>query len=170
MPENYNVGTYCRLSREDERSGESVSVENPRIMQERYVHEQWWNLYATYCDDGVNGTAFDRLGFNQLIADATAGKINLVLCKNLSRLGYDYIKAIKYTDVVFLSLGCRFIALNDGVDTSHKNNEMLVILKNVMNNLYAQDTNNKIWAVKQSTFKAGKYVGVLRSHRLPKIR
>jgi len=56
-------------------------------------------------------------------------------------------------------MGVRFIALNDGVDTVHKNNEMLVILKNVMNDLYARDTSNKIRAVKQSTFKTGKYVG-----------
>jgi DNA invertase Pin-like site-specific DNA recombinase len=102
MQENYNVGIYCRLSRDDERAGESVSIENQREMLGRYVHEQGWNLYATYCDDGVSGTTFDRPGFNQLIADATAGKINLVLCKDLSRLGRDYIEAGKYTDVYFI--------------------------------------------------------------------
>jgi len=159
MQETYNVGIYCRLSRDDERTGESVSIENQREMLSRYVREQGWNLYSTYCDDGVSGTTFDRPGFNQLIADATAGKINLVLCKDLSRLGRDYIESGKYTDVVFPSMGVRFIALNDGVDTIHKNNEMLVILKNVMNDLYARDTSNKIRAVKQSTFKTGKYVG-----------
>lgn len=159
MQEPYNVGIYCRLSRDDERTGESVSIENQREMLGRYVREQGWNLYDTYCDDGVSGTTFNRPGFNRLISDATAGKINLVLCKDLSRLGRDYIEAGKYTDVVFPSLGCRFIALNDGVDTIHKNNEMLVILKNVMNDLYARDTSSKIRAVKQSTFKAGKYVG-----------
>ena len=159
MQEIYNVGIYCRLSREDERTGESVSVENQREMLSRYVQEQGWNLYAAYCDDGVSGTTFDRPGFNQLIADATAGKINLVLCKDLSRLGRDYIESGKYTDIVFPSLGCRFIALNDGVDTAHKNNEMLVILKNVMNDLYARDTSSKIKAVKRSSFQAGKYVG-----------
>ena len=159
MQEAYNVGIYCRLSREDERTGESVSVENQREMLSRYVREQGWNLYAAYCDDGVSGTTFDRPGFNQLIADATAGKINLVLCKDLSRLGRDYIESGKYTDIVFPSLGCRFIALNDGVDTAHKNNEMLVILKNVMNDLYARDTSSKIKAVKRSSFQAGKYVG-----------
>ena len=159
MQETYNVGIYCRLSREDERTGESVSVENQREMLSRYVLEQGWNLYAAYCDDGVSGTTFDRPGFNQLIADATAGKINLVLCKDLSRLGRDYIESGKYTDIVFPSLGCRFIALNDGVDTAHKNNEMLVILKNVMNDLYARDTSSKIKAVKRSSFQAGKYVG-----------
>ena len=159
MQETYNVGIYCRLSREDERIGESVSVENQREMLSRYVREQGWNLYAAYCDDGVSGTTFDRPGFNRLIADATAGKINLVLCKDLSRLGRDYIESGKYTDIVFPSLGCRFIALNDGVDTAHKNNEMLVILKNVMNDLYARDTSSKIKAVKRSSFQAGKYVG-----------
>ena len=132
MQETYNVGIYCRLSREDERTGESVSVENQREMLSRYVHEQGWNLYSTYCDDGVSGTTFDRPMFNQMIADARAGKINLILCKDLSRLGRDYIEAGRFTDIVFPSMGCRFIALNDGVDTIHKNNEMLVILKNVM--------------------------------------
>lgn len=112
-------------------------------------------MYDTYCDDGVSDTTFDRPNFNRLIADATAGKINLVLCKDLSRLGRDYIESGKYTDVVFPSLGCRFIALNDGVDTIHKNNEMLVILKNVMNDLYTRDTSNKIRAVKQSISRPG---------------
>ena len=159
MQENYNVGIYARLSRDDERAGESVSIENQKELLTRYVREQGWNLYDYYCDDGVSGTTFDRPSFNRLVQDATDGKINLILTKDLSRLGRDYIEAGRYTDFVFPSLGCRFIALNDGVDTMHKNNEMLVILKNVMNDLYARDTSNKIKAVKQSTFKSGKYVG-----------
>lgn len=159
MQETYNVGIYARLSRDDERAGESVSIENQKELLTRYVREQGWNLYDYYCDDGVSGTTFDRPNFNRLVQDATDGKINLILTKDLSRLGRDYIEVGRYTDFVFPSLGCRFIALNDGVDTKHKNNEMLVILKNVMNDLYARDTSNKIKAVKQSTFKSGKYVG-----------
>lgn len=159
MQEQYSVGIYARLSRDDERAGESVSIENQKEMLARYVREQGWTLYDYYCDDGVSGTTFDRPGFNRLVQDATDRKINLVLTKDLSRLGRDYIEAGKYTDFIFPSLGCRFIALNDGVDTIRKNNEMLVILKNVMNGLYARDTSNKIKAVKLSTFKAGKYVG-----------
>lgn len=159
MQENYIVGIYARLSRDDERAGESVSIENQKEMLSRYVREQGWTLYDYYCDDGVSDTTFDRPGLNRLVQDATDHKINLVLCKDLSRLGRDYIEAGKYTDFVFPSLGCRFIALNDGVDTFRKNNEMLVILKNVMNDLYARDTSSKIKAVKLSTFKNGKYVG-----------
>lgn len=155
MQENYIVGIYARLSRDDERAGESVSIENQKEMLSRYVREQGWTLYDYYCDDGVSGTTFDRPGLNRLVQDATDHKINLVLCKDLSRLGRDYIEAGKYTDFVFPSLGCRFIALNDGVDTLRKNNEMLVILKNVMNDLYARGTSSKIKAVKLSTFKSG---------------
>ena len=159
MQDTYNVGIYARLSRDDERTGESVSIENQKELLTQYVKEQGWNLYDYYCDDGVSGTTFDRPHFNRLVQDATDGKINLVLCKDLSRLGRDYIEAGRYTDYIFPSLGCRFIALNDGVDTIHKNNEMMVILKNVMNDLYARDTSNKIKAVKQATFKAGKFIG-----------
>ena len=90
--------------------------------------------------------------------DATDHKINLVLCKDLSRLGRDYIEAGKYTDFVFPSLGCRFIALNDGVDTLRKNNEMLVILKNVMNDLYARDTSKKIKSVFKAKGMSGKHL------------
>lgn len=159
MQEQYIVGIYCRLSRDDERAGESVSIENQKELLTRYVQEQGWTLYDYYVDDGVSGTTFDRPGFNRLVADATAKKINLALCKDLSRLGRDYIEAGKYTDFIFPSLGCRFIALNDGVDTAKQNNEMVMILKNVMNDLYARDTSAKIKAVKRSTFKSGKYIG-----------
>ena len=155
----YNVGIYARLSRDDERAGKSVSIENQKEMLTRYVHEQGWNLISTYVDDGVSGTTFDRPGLNEMISDAGKGKINLILVKDLSRFGRDYIETGKYIDVIFPSLGCRFIALNDGVDTIHKNNEMITIFKNVMNDFYARDTSSKIKAVKQSAYKTGKYIG-----------
>ena len=116
-------------------------------------------ILLTFCEYRYPTLIFDRPGLNRLVQDATDHKINLVLCKDLSHLGRDYIEAGKYADFVFPSLGCRFIALNDGVDTLRKNNEMLVILKNVMYDLYARDTSSKIKAVKLSTFKSGKYVG-----------
>ena len=159
MQEMNNVGIYCRLSRDDERAGESVSIENQKELLSRHAREQGWTIVDYYVDDGVSGTTFDRPGFNRLVQDARDGKINIALCKDLSRLGRDYIEAGKYTDIVFPSMGCRFIALNDGVDTAKKNDEMIVILKNVMNDLYARDTSAKIKAVKRSSFQAGKYVG-----------
>ncbi len=159
MTQTYNAGIYCRLSRDDERIGESVSIENQRVLLTRYVQEQGWRLVQTYVDDGVSGTTFDRPGLNAMISDVRAGKINLVIVKDLSRFGRDYIETGKFIDVIFPSLNCRFIALNDGVDTLQHNNEMLAIFKNVMNDFYARDTSSKIKAVKKSTFKAGKFIG-----------
>ena len=125
---------YERLSRDDELSGESFSIQNQKIMLEDFARRNGYLRFKHFTDDGVSGTRFDRPMFNQMIADAKTGKINLILCKDLSRLGRDYIEAGRFTDIVFPSMGCRFIALNDGMDTIHKNNEMLVILKNVMKN------------------------------------
>ncbi len=155
----YNVGVYARLSREDERENESVSIENQKEMLCRHVKEQGWNLYNVYVDDGHSGTNFDRPGLNRMIADATDKKINLILCKDLSRFGRDYIEVGRFTDYVFPAIGCRFVALQDGVDTLSRNNELLMIFKNVINDAYARDTSAKIKAVKQSTFKTGKYIG-----------
>ena len=73
----YNAGIYTRLSRDDERTGESVSIENQKEMLTCYVREQGWNLVSTYVDDGVSGTTFDRPGLNEMISDARKGKINL---------------------------------------------------------------------------------------------
>lgn len=69
MQEQYSVGIYARLSRDDERAGESVSIENQKEMLARYVREQGWTLFDYYCDDGVSGTTFDRPGFNRLVQD-----------------------------------------------------------------------------------------------------
>jgi len=155
----YNVGIYARLSRDDERAGESVSIENQKEMLTRYVHEQGWNLISTYVDDGVSGTTFDRQGLNEMISDARKGKINLILVKDLSRFGRDYIETGKYIDVIFPSLGCCFIALNDGVDTIHKNNEMITIFKNVMNDFYCRDISIKTRSALEAKRNNGDYVG-----------
>jgi len=90
-------------------------------------------------------------------------KINLILCKDLSRFGRDYVETGRYTDTIFPAIGCRFVALNDGVDTIHKNNDMMMVFKNVMNDFYARDTSNKIKAVLHSARKAGKFVAC-RTH------
>lgn len=92
---------------------------------------------------------YETAGLNEMISDARKGKINLIVVKDLSRFGRDYIETGKYIDVIFPSLGCRFIALNDGVDTIHKDNEMIMIFKNVMNDFYARDTSSKIKSVRR---------------------
>ena len=128
MQEQYSVGIYARLSRDDERAGESVSIENQKEMLARYVREQAGRSTIT---TAMMESPYDLrpARFQSAGAGRDRPQDHLVLTKDLSRLGRDYIEAGKYTDFIFPSLGCRFIALNDGVDTIRKNNEMLVILK-----------------------------------------
>ncbi len=113
----YNVGIYCRLSNDDERDGESVSIENQKLLLQRYVRERGWNEVDTYVDDGYSGTNFQRPGVQRLIADAKAGRINVILVKDLSRFGRNYIEFGQYTEIRFPEMGVRFIAVNDGVDS-----------------------------------------------------
>ena len=79
----YNAGIYVRLSKDDERAGESLSIENQKLILSKYVAEQGWNLVDIYVDDGYSGTSFDRPAVTRLLEDAKAGKINLIIVKKV---------------------------------------------------------------------------------------
>ena len=146
---NYNVGMYLRLSKDDERSGESLSIENQRKVLTNYINEQGWTLYDEYVDDGYSGTSFERPGVQRLLEDAKNGKINLIICKDMSRFGRNYIAVGQYVDYIFPMYNIRFIALTDNIDTANNNSasmEMLPIV-NVFNEWYAANTSKKLRAL-----------------------
>lgn len=152
------VGIYARLSRDDERNGESLSIENQKLILEKYVLEQGWNLIETYVDDGYSGTTFDRPGVQRLLEDAKCGKINTIICKDLSRFGRNYIQVGQYTDYIFPMYNIRFIALNDNVDTSNNSTGMdMMPIMNIFNEWHSANTSKKIRAVIEANAKAGKY-------------
>ena len=115
----YIAGIYLRLSKDDERNGESLSIENQRRILTDYVKEQGWTLYDEYVDDGISGVSFDRPGVQRMLDDAKNGKINLIICKDMSRFGRNYIQVGQYVDYIFPSYNIRFIALNDNIDTAN---------------------------------------------------
>ena len=156
----YNVGIYCRLSNDDERDGESVSIENQKLLLQSYVRQMGWNEVDVYIDDGYTGTNFNRPGVQRLIEDAKAKRINLILVKDLSRFGRNYIEFGQYTDYLFPSLGCRFIALNNGIDTESRNGSTDVMcFLNLFNEFYSRDTSKKVKAVKRACAESGKFMG-----------
>lgn len=155
----YNAGIYVRLSKDDERAGESLSIENQKLILTKYVAEQGWNIVDIYVDDGYSGTSFDRPAVQRLLEDAKAGKINLIIVKDLSRFGRNYIQVGQYIDYIFPTYNIRFIALNDNIDTANKDTtamDMLPIM-NVFNEWHAANTSKKIKAVIEANCKAGKY-------------
>ena len=116
----YNAGIYVRLSQEDMRAGESLSIENQKKILTKYVKDQGWILVDTYVDDGFSGTSFDRPGVQRLLGDAQIGRINIIIVKDLSRFGRNYIEVGQYIDYIFPMNNIRFIALNDNVDTNNR--------------------------------------------------
>ncbi|MDL2289038.1 recombinase family protein [Oscillospiraceae bacterium OttesenSCG-928-F05] len=149
---------YLRLSKDDLRVGESLSIENQRLLLSRYIEVQGFRLVDTYVDDGYSGTHFNRPGFIRMIEDAKDGRINTILVKDLSRFGRDHIGFGQYTDYLFPALGVRFIALNDGVDTAQSDNDIMPF-RNLFNEFASKDTSKKIKAVKQARAKNGEYLG-----------
>ena len=155
----YNAGIYVRLSNDDERTGESVSIENQKHLLQKYVKEQGWNEIDVYCDDGYSGTNFNRPGVQRLIEDAKSGKINVIIVKDLSRFGRNYIEIGQFTDYLFPSIGCRFIALNNGIDTLNSSGNDMMGFLNLFNEFYSRDTSKKVKSVKKACAENGKYLG-----------
>lgn len=146
----WKVAIYARLSREDEKDekykGQSESIENQIKYLKSIVSIKDWLLVDIYKDDGYTGTNFDRPDFKRMLDDIDNGKINLVITKDLSRLGRDYIETGRYIEKIFPSKNIRYIAVNDNVDTFDKrnsNNDMTPF-KAVINDMYAKDTSNKV--------------------------
>ncbi|MBR1751269.1 MAG: recombinase family protein [Ruminococcus sp.] len=155
----YNAGIYVRLSQEDMRAGESLSIEHQILILTKYVREHGWNLVDTYVDDGYSGTDFNRPSVQRLLSDAQTGRINLIICKDLSRFGRNYIEVGQYIDYIFPLHNIRFIALNDNVDTANRDSnamEMMPVI-NLFNEWHASSTSKKIKAVNLANAKAGKY-------------
>ena len=149
---------YVRLSRDDERAGESLSIENQKAILSDYIAEQGWTLYDTYVDDGISGTTFERPGVKRLLDDAKQGVINTILVKDMSRFGRNYIMVGQYLDYVFPTFGIRFVALSDNIDTENKDTPAMDMMPitNVFNEWWAATTSKKLRAVRIKNAKEGK--------------
>lgn len=156
----YNVGLYLRLSREDEENGQSVSIKNQKDYLMNYILEQGWNIYDVYIDDGYSGLNFDRPAFKNMIKDIEDKKINLVITKDLSRLGRDYIDTGYYIERYFPQKNIRYIALSDGIDTfENSSNNDITPFKSIINDMYAKDISKKIRTVMDTKRINGKFIG-----------
>ena len=157
---NYKVGIYLRLSREDERLGESGSISNQRYLLLNYIKDNNLTLVSEYVDDGVSGTTFDRDGFRRMIKDCESKKINMIITKDTSRLGRDHIEFGFYVERYFPEHNIRYVAVNDGIDTFKNTsaNDMLVF-KSAFNDMYVKDISNKLRSSLYTKKRNGCFVG-----------
>lgn len=159
-PKDYHVALYIRLSKEDENEGPSGSVTNQQSLLHAFVREHRLDVYDTYIDDGWSGTSFDRPGFQRMLRDIEAGKVNMVITKDLSRLGRDYIMTGHYMERYFPEKRVRYISLLDGVDTGVESSANdITPFRAIMNDMYAKDISKKIKSVKHDKQRKGEFIG-----------
>lgn len=159
-PMDYHVALYIRLSKEDESEGPSESVTNQKSLLEDFVKKNRLSVYDTYIDDGWSGTNFDRPDFQRMIGDIEAKKVNMVITKDLSRLGRDYIMTGHYMERYFPEKRVRYISLLDGIDTGVESSANdITPFRAIMNDMYAKDISKKIKSVKRDKQRKGQFIG-----------
>ena len=155
----YKVGIYLRLSKDDSNTKESESIISQRSYIMNYLNENNYILCKEYVDDGISGTTFDRPGLEELLLDIKNKKINLVVTKDLSRLGRNNGKMSILLDEYFVKYNVRFIAINDNYDNFNNETTELVWLKNGINEMYALDISKKVKSSLKTRKKQGLYTG-----------
>lgn len=155
----YVAGLYCRLSKDDGNSVESMSIWSQKVMLKQYAESNSIAIYDYYVDDGFSGTNFERPSFKKMITDIENGKINCVITKDLSRLGRNYLQSGAYIEMYFPQKNIRYIAITDGIDTLNSNQNDIMPFKNILNEMYAKDTSKKVKSAIQSRMREGTYIG-----------
>ncbi len=159
-PMDYHVALYIRLSKEDENEGPSQSVQNQESLLREFVQQHRLSVYDTYVDDGWSGTSFDRPSFQRMIGDIETKKVNMVITKDLSRLGRDYIMTGHYMERYFPEHRVRYISLLDGIDTGVDSTANdITPFRAIMNDMYAKDISKKIKSVKRDKQRKGQFIG-----------
>lgn len=149
---------YCRLSRDDELQGDSNSIVNQKSILSKYAKENGFKNTQFIVDDGYSGTTFNRPGWNELLDLIENNKVETIIVKDMSRLGRDYLKVGFYTEVMFVEKNIRFIAINNGIDSSNQNDSDFTPFLNIINEWYAKDTSKKIRTVMKAKGESGKYL------------
>ena len=150
---------YCRLSIEDGRENESMSISNQKALLRDFAEKNGLLDYEFYVDDGYTGRNFNRPSFQRMIADIEAGKVKCVITKDLSRLGRNYIEAGSYIEIFFPRHNVRYIAVTDGVDSLNRQEMDITPFKNILNDMYSRDISKKVQAGWMVRSRQGKFVG-----------
>ena len=146
---------YLRLSREEAQSGESASIKNQRLMITNYCSQHGLNLVRTFVDDGWSGGNFERPGFQEMMQELEKGRADIVITKDLSRLGRDMVEASYYAEQYYPEHGIRYIAIADNFDTEHEN--IMAPFQFAMNEVYLRDGSRKVKDVLRTKREQGQY-------------
>ena len=164
VQKTYHTALYARFSVDMNGSDKADgSIESQlQIMRDYAGQHPEFGVCREYVDKGYSGTNFDRPEFRRMMEDVRDGRINLILIKDLSRLGRDYLETGNYIESIFPFLGVRLISVNDHFDTDDTMNEnkaLEIALKNLVNDMYARDVSKRIVTVRKNEMERGKFTG-----------
>jgi len=157
--DKYSAGVYCRLSVDDNNYGESCSIGTQKTILTKHCKDNNFPIFNYYIDDGWSGTNFDRPAFKQMMQDINDGKINLVVVKDLSRFGRDYIEMGIIIERDFEAKNIRFVAVQNDIDTLKGTDNFMMTIYNVFNTKYARECSDKTKIAHAALAKEGKYIG-----------
>jgi len=163
----WKLGKYIRLSKEDVNRGKDDSnsvVTQKALLDDYYNHhiDEFASVEEPYVDDGYSGTDTNREGFQRLLSDIYAKRINCVIVKDLSRLSRNYTDAGSLIENLFVQMNVRFISLSEGID-SYLNpdsiSNLIVPITNVINDNFCYQTSKKIRQVFDFKRRNGEFIG-----------
>ena len=147
---------YERLSRDDDIAGDSNSILNQKRYLETYAQQRGYPNIVHYTDDGWSGGNFERPAWKRLVADIEAGKVAHLLCKDMSRIGRNYLQTGFYTEVMFRQYGVHFVVVANNIDSDVQESSEFVPFMNIMNEWYLRDQSKKVAAAYRVKGRAGK--------------
>lgn len=151
---------YCRLSREDEeKTGESESIQNQKSMLIHYAAEQGWDIWQIYCDEDYSGVDRERPGWNAMLEAAEQRRFQIILCKTQSRFTRDMELVEKYIHGLFPLWGIRFVSVVDHTDTENRGNKKARQISGLINEWYLEDLSDNVRAVFAQKRRTGQYIG-----------
>ena len=169
LNKSYMAAVYLRLSKEDgdlsqkTDKTESNSIANQKALILHTLESMpEVTLFDIYIDDGYTGLNFERPEFRRMYGDICSGKVNMVIVKDLSRLGRDYIDSGRYVQKVFPSMKVRFVSVLDHYDSltaSQSDTNLLIPVKNFVNDSYSRDISGKVRSHQDVMRENGLYVG-----------
>ena len=154
----YKAALYARLSEETEANRERATIETQMELLRKFVAENDdMVIVKEYTDISYSGTNFERLGFEEMIKDMRSGLFNCIVVKDLSRPGRNYVETGNYIERVFPFFDVRFIAVTDGYDSSRSGEELLMPLKNMVNEMYVKDLSAKMKSAYRAKWGSGEF-------------
>ena len=164
----FKTSLYLRLSKEDEKIGESESIVNQKILLENFIKSnEDLELVSIKIDDGYSGGNFERPAFKELMEDIRNKEINCIVVKDFSRFGRDFIEVGKYLEEIFPFMNVRFISVNDNYDSFKSKDltdNLIIPFKNLLNDTYLRDISLKVRSSIYAKIDKGEYIGAFATY------